>query len=28
MDFCQTFVVGASWVKGELIRFWDQKLKG
>jgi len=28
MDFCQTFVIGASWDKDELIRFGDQKVKG
>ena len=28
MDFPQTFVVGASWDKDELIRFWGQKVKG
>ena len=28
MDFCQTFVIGASWHKDELIRFWGQKVKG
>jgi len=27
MDFCQTFVTGASWDKDELIRFWGQKVK-
>jgi len=26
--FCQTFVIGASWDKDELIRFWVQKVKG
>jgi len=28
MDFCQTFVVGASWDKDELISFVGQKVKG
>jgi len=28
MDFCQTFVIGASCDKDELIRFWGQKVKG
>jgi len=28
IDFCQTFVIGASWDKDELIRFWGQKLNG
>jgi len=28
MDFCGTFVIGASWVKDELFRFWGQKVKG
>jgi len=28
MDFCQTFVIGASWVRHELIRFWGQNVKG
>ena len=27
-DFRQTFVTDASWDKGELIRFWDQKVEG
>jgi len=27
MDFCQTFVIGASCDKDELIRFWGQKVK-
>ena len=25
MDFCQNFVIGASWDKDELIRFWGQR---
>jgi len=28
MNFRQTFVIGALWVKDELIRFWDQKVEG
>jgi len=28
MDFRQSFVIGASWDKDELIRFWDQKVTG
>jgi len=28
MDFRQTVVIGTSWDKGELIRFWGQKVKG
>jgi len=28
MDVCQTFLIGASWDKDELIRFWGQKVKG
>jgi len=28
MDFHQTFVSSFSWDKDELIRFWDQKVKG
>ena len=27
MDFRQTFIIGASWDKGELIGFWGQKVK-
>jgi len=27
-DFRQTFVIGASWVKYEMIRFWGHKVKG
>jgi len=27
MDFCQTLVIGASWDKDELIRFWSQSSK-
>jgi len=27
MDFCQTFVTGASRDRDELIRFWGQKVK-
>jgi len=28
MDFCQTFVIGASYDSDELIKFWGQKVKG
>jgi len=28
MDFRQTFVIGASWTKDELVRFWGQEVKG
>jgi len=28
MDFRQTFVIGVSWDKDELIRCWGQKVKG
>jgi len=28
MAFRQTFVIGASWDKDELIKFWGQKVKG
>jgi len=28
MDFLQTFVISASWGQNELVRFWDQKIKG
>jgi len=28
MDCRQTFVIGASWDRDELIRFWGQKVKG
>ena len=27
MDFCQTFVTGASWDTDDLITFWGQKVK-
>jgi len=27
MDFCQTFVIDASWDKDKLIRFWGEKIK-
>jgi len=28
MNFCLTFVIGASWDKNELIMFWDRWVKG
>ena len=28
MYFCQTFVIGESWDKNELFRFWNRKVKG